>query len=218
MKMTKPYSLRLGSQSSGTLYSPYLWSTKTKTFNRRRFLMKCPLPFRFMTLAALALLLGCSERRTSADVKGNIEQALNEAGLKSVNVSQDRDKGVVTLTGDVLTEADKQRAEEIAKSMAHSSVVANEIGVRPSGFESEAKKVDSNLDAAIEKNLEAALIAKQLNHDIKYSAKNGVVTLSGDVNSIERRNELEQLAASVTNVKQVINELQVKEMKATSRK
>ena len=217
MKMTKPYSLRLGSQS-GTLYSPYLWSTKTKTFNRRRFLMKCTLPFRFMTLAALALLLGCSERRTSADVKGNIEQALNEAGLKSVNVSQDRDKGVVTLTGDVLTEADKQRAEEIAKSMAHSSVVANEIGVRPSGFESEAKKVDSNLDAAIEKNLEAALIAKQLNHDIKYSAKNGVVTLSGDVNSIERRNELEQLAASVTNVKQVINELQVKEMKATSRK
>jgi hyperosmotically inducible protein len=180
--------------------------------------MKCTLSFRFMALAALALLLGCSERRTSADVKGTIEQALNQAGLKSVNVSQDRDKGVITLTGDVPTEADKQRAEEIAKSMAHSSVVANEIGVRPSGFESEAKKVDSSLDAAIEKNLEAALVAKQLNHDIKYSAKNGVVTLSGDVNSIERRNELEQLAASVPNVKQVINELQVKEMKATSRK
>ena len=180
--------------------------------------MKCTLPFRLMTLAALALLLGCSERRTSADVKGNIEQALNQAGLKSVNVSQDRDKGVITLTGDVLTDADKQRAEEIAKSMAHSSVVANEIGVRPSGFESEAKKVDSSLDAAIEKNLEAALVARKLDHDIKYAAKNGVVTLSGDVNSIERRNELEQLAASVPNVKQVINELQVKEMKATSRK
>ena len=46
--------------------------------------------------------------------------------------------------------------------MARSSVVANEIGVRPSGFESEAKKVDSSLDAAIEKNFEALLIAKQL--------------------------------------------------------
>jgi hyperosmotically inducible periplasmic protein len=180
--------------------------------------MKCTLPFSLMTVAALALLLGCSERSTSADVKGNIEQALNQAGLKSVNVSQDRDKGVITLTGDVLTEADKQRAEEIAKSMAHSSVVANEIGVRPSGLESEAKKVDASLDAAIEKNLEAVLVGRKLDHDIKYSAKNGVVTLSGDVNSIERRNELEQLAASVPNVKQVINELQVKEMKATSRK
>jgi hyperosmotically inducible periplasmic protein len=178
--------------------------------------MKCTLLSRFITLASLTLLLGCSRRSTSADVKGDVEQALNQAGLKSVNVSQDKDKGVITLTGEVLTEAEKQRAEEIAKSMARSS--ANEIGVRPPGFETEAKKVDSSLDAAIEKNFEALLVAKQLGHDIKYSAKNGVVTLSGDVNSMERRNELEQLAASVPNVKQVVNELQVKEMKATSRK
>ena len=47
---------------------------------------------------------------------------------------------------------------------------------------------------------------------------NGVTTITGDVNSIERRNEIEHLAASVPNVKQVVNELQVKEMKATSRK
>ena len=59
---------------------------------------------------------------------------------------------------------------------------------------------------------------RQLDHDINYSAKNGVITLTGDVNSIERRNEIEHLAASVPNVKQVVNELQVKEMKATSRK
>jgi hyperosmotically inducible periplasmic protein len=179
--------------------------------------MKCTLLSRFMTLASLTLMLGCSQRHTSADVKGDVDQALNQAGLKSVNVSQDRDKGVITLTGDVLTEAEKQRAEEIAKSMARSLVVANEIGVRPSGFESEAKKVDSSLDAAIEKNFEALLIAKQP-HGIRYSAKNGVITLSGDVGSIERRNQLEQFAASVPNVKQVINELQIKEMKATSRK
>jgi hyperosmotically inducible protein len=174
--------------------------------------------FRFMICGALTVVLGCSERKTGADVKGDVERALNQAGLKSVNVSQDRDKGVITLTGDVQTEADKQRAEEIAKSRARSAVVANEIGVRPSGFESEAKKVDSNFDAAIEKNLEALLIGRKLDKGITYSAKNGVVTLSGDVNSIERRNELEHLAASVPNVKQVVNELQVKEMKATSRK
>ena len=180
--------------------------------------MNCTLVFRLMICGALTVLLGCAERNTRADVKGDVERALNQAGLKSVNVSQDRDKGVVTLTGDVQTEADKQKAEEIAKSMAPSAVVANEIGVRPSGFESEAKKVDSNLDAAIEKNLEALLIGRKLAEGIKYSAENGVVTLSGDVNSMERRNELEQLAASVPNVKQVVNELQVKEMKATSRK
>jgi hyperosmotically inducible protein len=95
-------------------------------------------------LALLTLTFGCAERRTSADVKGDVEQALKQAGLKRVNVSQDRDKGVVTLTGDVQTEAEKQRAEEITRSAARSFVVANEIGVRPDGFESEAKKVDSS--------------------------------------------------------------------------
>ena len=90
--------------------------------------MKNTLLCRFITVASLTLLLGCSQRNTSANVKGDIEQALNQAGLKSVNVSQDSDKGVITLKGDVLTEAEKQRAEEIAKSMARSSVVANEIG------------------------------------------------------------------------------------------
>jgi hyperosmotically inducible protein len=179
--------------------------------------MRCALTFRGIALAFLMLTLACAQRNTSANVKGDIEQALNQAGLKSVNVSQDKDKGVITLTGDVLTEADKQKAEEIAKSMARALVVANEIGVRPSGFESEAKKVDSNLDSAIEKNFEAVLIGRKLDHDIKYSAKNGVITLTGDVNSVEARNEMEQLAASVPNVKQVVNELQVKEMKATSR-
>jgi len=62
------------------------------------------------------------------------------------------------------------------------------------------------------------VVGRQLGTDIKYSAENGVITLTWDVNSIERRNEIEHLAASVPNVKQVVNELQVKEMKAASRK
>ena len=52
--------------------------------------MKCTLLSRFITLASLTLLLGCSQRNTSADVKDEVEQALNQAGLKSVNVSQDK--------------------------------------------------------------------------------------------------------------------------------
>jgi hyperosmotically inducible protein len=176
----------------------------------RSFLMTCKLISRWITLASLMLTLGCSQRNTSANVKGDVEQALNQAGLKSVNVTQDRDKGVITLTGDVLTEAGEAESGRDCEINGRSSVVANEIGVRPSGFESEAKKVDSSLDSAIEKNFEALVVGRQLDHDIKYSAKNGVITLSGDVNSIERRNEIEHLAASVPNVKQVVNELQVK--------
>jgi hyperosmotically inducible protein len=171
-----------------------------------------------MTMASLVMTLACSQGQKSPDVEADIEKALSQANLSSVKVSQDRDKGVVTLSGNVQTEADKQRAEAVAKSLSSSVVIANEIGVRPPGFESEARKVDSSLDTAIEKNLEASLVARHLNDGIKYSAENGVLTITGEVNSLSKRHDIEQLAASVPNVKQVINEVQIKGIKATSRK
>jgi len=42
------------------------------------------------------------------------------------------------------------------------------------------------------------------------------VTLTGEVNSQARRGQVEKLAAAVPDVQQVVNELQVKNQKATS--
>ena len=172
----------------------------------------------FMLTASLLFTLACSQSQKSPDVKADVEKALGQAGFRSISVSQDRDKGVITLSGDVQTDADKQRVEEVTRPFANSFVIANQIGVRPSGFENEAKKIDSNLDMAIEKNFEAALVGKHLVRDIKYAPQNGVLTLSGEVDSIDKRHELEQLAASVPNVKQVVNELQIKGIKGTATK
>jgi hyperosmotically inducible periplasmic protein len=130
-------------------------------------------------------------------------------------VSEDRDKGVVTLTGTVLTKSKKAQAESIAKSEAGSQVVANEIAVRPLGIESEAKAVDADLDKAIEKNVQAVLIKNRLR---KFEVKNGVLTLTGDVFSQSRRAEVEKLLTGVPNVRQVVNELEVKNQKASSTK
>jgi hyperosmotically inducible periplasmic protein len=52
--------------------------------------------------------------------------------------------------------------------------------------------------------------------DIKYTAKNGVLTLTGDVNDSTKIHEIGALAGAVPNVKQVVNKLQVKSVKATS--
>jgi osmotically-inducible protein OsmY len=43
-----------------------------------------------------------------------------------------------------------------------------------------------------------------------------VVTLKGDVPSQSRRSQLAKLASTVPNVKQVVNELEVKNQKASS--
>ena len=94
--------------------------------------------------------------------------------------------------------------------------MADQIAVRPPGNESDAKTVDSDLDKAIEKNLDAMLVKSKLKRDVKYDVKNGVVTLTGNVTSQSRRAQVERLASTVPNVKQVVNELEVKNQKASS--
>jgi osmotically-inducible protein OsmY len=102
----------------------------------------------------------------------------------------------------------------VAKGAAGGWVVANEIGVRPEGVESAANKIDSNVDSAIEKDFKAVLIANRLDDQhIRYDAKNGVLTLKGDVDTAAQRQEAEKLAATVPNVQQVVNELDVKNAK-----
>jgi hyperosmotically inducible protein len=170
-----------------------------------------------LTLLAVGSLVGCSgTSRKSGDVADSIRTALDQAGLKDVSVTQDRDKGVVTLSGNVATEGAKAQAESIAKSIATGEVVADQIAVIPPGVESETKTINSDLDKAIEKNLDAALIQNKLRNGVEYEVKSGVVTLTGEVNSEAKRARVEQVASTVPNVQQVVNELQIKHQKATS--
>ena len=172
----------------------------------------------FLTLLVVGALAGCSEpSRKSPDVSDGIRTSLDQARLTDVSVSQDRDKGVVTLGGHVAADGDKAHAGSIAESLAAGQVVANEIAVRPPGLERDAKTVTADLDKGIEQNLDAALIQSGLHDNVKYGVTTGVVTLTGEVNSERRRAEAERVASSVPNVGQVVNELQVKDQKATSR-
>jgi len=166
----------------------------------------------------MATALACSEKSKAPDVSNDVRHALDQAGLNDVKVSQDRDKAVVTLTGNVRSEDDKTRAESIVRSVAGGEVVANEIAVRPNGDESTAKRVDSDLDSGIDKNLEAMLVQHRMKRDVRYDVNNGVVTLKGDVPSQAQRSSVQRLAEEVPNVKQVVNELEVKNQKATSSK
>ena len=170
-----------------------------------------------LTLLAVGTLAGCSGTpRKSPDVSDSLRKSLDQAGFKDVSVSQDRDKGIVTLGGQVASENDKAQAESLARSLAGAQVVADQIAVIPVGAEKEAKAVNSDLDAGIEKNLDAALIRNRMHESVKYEVKNGVVTLTGEVNSQSKRDRAEKVATRVPNVKQVVNDLQVKNQKATS--
>ncbi len=174
----------------------------------------------FLILSALAaglLSTGCSNASMkSPDVSGDVRHSLDSAGLRNVSVSQDRDKGVITISGHVQTDADKARAQSIAMSVAHDQVIANTIAVEPPGATSQARDINSDVDKGIEKNLDAALIQNNLNKQVRFDVKNGVITLKGEVDSEQLRTQAAQIAASVPYQQQIVNELQVKNQKATS--
>jgi osmotically-inducible protein OsmY len=177
---------------------------------------KLKLSATMLALLAAGTLAGCSTTAASPDVSDNIRKSLDQAGFKDVSVSQDRDKGVVTLGGHVVSESDKSQAESLTRSLAGAQVVADQIAVLPPGHESEAKAINSDLDDGIAKNLDAALIQNMLHKVVNYAVKSGVVTLTGEVHSENARTRAEKVAAGVPNVQQVVNNLQVKDQKASS--
>jgi len=200
------YSLTHG-QKSITFWIPSI-SNQRKNMKTTKVLI---------TVLAAGIMAGCSTTAAkSPDVSDSIRKSLDQAGLKDVSVSQDRDKGVVTLGGQVATDNAKSQAESLAKSFAGAQVVADQIAVIPIGGEKDAKAVNADLDNGIEQNLDAALIQNQMHDNVKYKVKNGVVTLSGEVNSENKRTRAQQLASGVPNVQQVVNDLQVKDQKASS--
>jgi hyperosmotically inducible protein len=164
---------------------------------------------------ALGLLVGCSQTPKAPDVADNVRKSLDQAGLKDVSVKQDRDKGVVTLGGHVATDADKARAIQIAQSDAQGQVVANEVAVLPANDSGPTKTVYADLDKGIGNNLDAALVAAGYK-DIHHTVKNGVVTLTGTVDTEQQRSQIETLARGVPNQQQIVDEIQTRHQKATT--
>ena len=169
-------------------------------------------PARWIAVAVLAIsfALGCSRSGHNLALKDTVKNSLQQADLQSVTVDEDRDKNLITLGGSVHSPEAKARALEVAKAAAPSRVIANQISIEPVGQESAARKISRDVDGAIEKQYQAVLIANHLDKGIHYQAKNGVLRLTGKVDTPDDRQAAEQLASSVPNVQQVVNELQVK--------
>lgn len=170
----------------------------------RRFLLGAG-----VILAGAMTLAGCHTNATHPDDKDAVNSALKQNNLGNLDVSQDRDKGVITLTGKVDTDQQKDLAANLAQGAAPGYTIANEVGVRPP--DSNAGAVQSDLDKGIENNFKAMIKAhKVLNDDdVSGSSKNGTLVIKGTVGTDREKAEAEKLAKSVPNVQQVVNEIEV---------
>ncbi len=171
------------------------------------------------SLAGILMIGGCSSSPHYADSKDAVNNSLTQNNLGAIHVSQDRDKGVMTLTGTVPTEDQKTQAESIAKEAAPTYTIADQIAVVPPNNADNMKAANSDTDNAIEDSFKAEMkknraLSKQ---DISVKSKNGSVTLTGSVRTAAEKREAEALAKKVPNVQQVVNEIDVKGRRHSNR-
>ncbi len=133
--------------------------------------------------------------------------------LSAYEINVETKDGAVTLTGQMPTEVDKQLAGNVVKDIPDVSRVDNQIqvnpGIKPS--ESSVREGMRVADLEIRADLNERLVASQglQGQNIQSSVQDRIVTLTGRVETPAQRAGAEQVARSVPNVVDVVNNLEV---------
>jgi hyperosmotically inducible periplasmic protein len=160
-------------------------------------------------LGGVLLLAGCSEGPKYPNSKPAVTSALAQDNLSNLVVSQDRQKGVITLTGTVPSQEKKFQAEDIVKNAAPKYTLADETTVVPPP--SAVVPAQSDTDIAIQDQFNKDVKKHRYLADDDMTAKstNGDVVLTGTVRTDFDKREAEKLAKAIPNVQKVENNLQV---------
>ncbi len=171
-----------------------------------------PLSAAALLITAIMILTGCM-RRDHPDVKLAEYDTLDQHDLRSVTVSQDRQAGVITLSGIVGANDRKMRAEQLAQQSAPGYSIVDRIQVDNAGIQSEVQAASqaAQVDNSIEDHFRAALALHRAlkTQNIECTANNGILTLKGTVKTAQEKREAEDLAMKVPQVQHVVNEIQV---------
>lgn len=143
-------------------------------------------------------------------ITAKVKAALVEHNsIKSTDISVETENKVVTLSGFVESQVQAEEAVSVAKGVEGVSSVSDKLHVR----DSKEQTVESYAgDTATTSEIKAKLLADESvpSRKIKVETTNGVVQLSGTVDSQTQRERAESIAKAVDGVKSVKNDLNVK--------
>jgi osmotically-inducible protein OsmY len=161
---------------------------------------------RRMLMVGTALLLafgmvacGVDDAAVTAGVKAAL---VADSGLATTTISVDTQKGVVTLSGTVGSDALKSKAEEIAKGVKGVKSVVNNLTVK-AAMAPIVIAPDTVLKTAVIANL-----AKYGITDLTVEVANGEVTLKGNIMRAKLQDAIK--AANEAKPKKVNNQLTIK--------
>lgn len=144
------------------------------------------------------------------------ERLLSSPELKGQNIKTDVQNRVVTLSGEVETQVQKNGAEQVARSISNVSEVTNQLSVsKPDAVKNDGTGISpaAQKDQELAQQVSFQLFKQRDNFSdpgsIKVESNNGQITLKGTVTSRAERALAEILVRQVTGVQGVNNALQV---------
>jgi osmotically-inducible protein OsmY len=180
-------------------------------------------------LATAGPMPAAAQARTSApptqavtddSIKDRVNFRLETSSIvRKYDVKVKVDKGVVTLSGDVATAAQKAEAGRLAK-VAGATRVQNDITVDPDEDKTVGERIKSGLTKTGEKITDAWITTKVKwffigedalkGSDINVDTKDHVVTLKGTVKTAAGRARAMELAKNTDGVTKVVDQLMIK--------
>jgi hyperosmotically inducible protein len=170
-----------------------------------------------MLVVSMAVV-ACASTRTTKSAGEQVDDSVTTGRVKAALIADpttkahqidvETFKGTVQLNGFVDTSASKERATEVARNTKGVTAVRNNLTVKTDA-RSAGDTVD---DSAITAKVKAALAGdnRVRAHQVNVETREGVVQLTGFVDSSEAKQTAEELARSVDDVKSVDNEIDVK--------
>lgn len=129
-------------------------------------------------------------------------------GLSAMDLNVDTVKGIVTLHGKVATEAERAKAETVARGIDGAKEVKNLLQVVPNA----QREVVERSDEVIKKGIDDAFKANSrvsASGITAASVNKGVVLLSGKAKSLDAHLEAIEVASAVRGVRRVATEVEV---------
>lgn len=168
-----------------------------------------------MTLALSTTAVAANDWKDGAKdawIDGKAETTLLLNGnLNSFDINTDVKNGTITLTGKVDSEVDKALAEELLQNLDGVSSVNNKLTVMAKKGHQDSKDNSGLKDAKIATVVKTRLLfeSEVSGTAIDVDATNGVVTLTGEVDSDAEKDLAVTIAENTNDVTRVIDKLEV---------
>jgi hyperosmotically inducible protein len=167
------------------------------------------------------MLAACTATPTQKTAGEQIDDSVLTGKVKSALVADEATKarqidvetfrGTVQLNGFVDSAESKAAATRVAKSVEGVQKVDNNLTVGSGTARSAGEVID---DGVVTTKVKAALVADTSvkAHEINVETREGVVQLSGFVDSTDAKSKAAELAGRVAGVKEVHNDLRIKQL------